>query len=282
MTFDTEPTYATCFTGIGGFDLGLDRAGFHPLWMCENHIYARRVLEKRYPGLPLYGDIKGLDESSLLRPTVLAGGFPCQDISEANPIAAGIRGGKSGLWFEFHRVISHLRPDYVLVENVSAIRKRGLATVLAGLAEVGYDAEWDTLRAADFGAPHERARVFLIAYRPSASLPGPRFFTESARDEVGRACHDYGYVADTLSTRQQKHIPRVESVQTPLQCPPQRDGSLVLGGGWGVEPDVGRVAHGVPHRVDRLRALGNALTPVIAEWIAHLILRDMDSVRRVT
>jgi DNA (cytosine-5)-methyltransferase 1 len=278
-TSHSNPTFGSLFTGIGGFDLGFARAGYRPLWMCECEPYCRKVLHRRFPGIPVLPDVRTLDCASLQRPTVVVGGSPCQDISEANPQGLGLEGAKSGLWFEMLRVVSETRPEYVVLENVSAIRTRDLATVLSGLAEVGYDAEWDTLRAADFGAPHERARLWLVAYRSSKNLPGPRIFTERARKIAGRAYHSFGYVADTLGTRFEEHQQGAESVPETTQCSVECGCSAVLGRGWRVEPDMGRVADGVPYRVDRLRSLGNALTPVIAEWLANVILEDMRSVR---
>ncbi len=159
-------TFGSLFSGIGGIDIGLERVGFQPLWQCEINKFCRDLLTKRWPDLKLYGDIEDIDEKTP-RPDVLCGGFPCQDISTANTKGKGLDGAKSGLWFEFYRVIRILRPRYVLVENVANLVNKGLDRILQGLAEIGYDAEWQVLSAAQFGAWHLRRRIFIVAYTNS-------------------------------------------------------------------------------------------------------------------
>jgi DNA (cytosine-5)-methyltransferase 1 len=200
------------FSGIGGFDLGLERAGMRVVWQCEQDEFCRRVLARRFPGVPCYPDVRalvadsgsarrrqdvrrahgdeGADEGRAAQDTdladgggesggdgalvpvpvpyvdVLCGGFPCQDISLAGK-GAGIGGERSGLWAEYARLIRDLRPRYVIVENVAALLARGLDVVLADLAACGYDAEWDCLPASAFGAPHQRDRLWLVAYPES-------------------------------------------------------------------------------------------------------------------
>lgn len=154
-------TFGSLFSGIGGMDLGLERAGMDCRWQCEIDPYCNKVLEKHWPHVKRYTDVRTV--SDVERVGLIAGGFPCQDVSFAG-LGAGLEGERSGLWFEMLRIIRHLRPRFVLVENVSALLIRGMGRVLADLAKSGYDAEWDSLQAGYFGAPHERERIFILAY----------------------------------------------------------------------------------------------------------------------
>jgi DNA (cytosine-5)-methyltransferase 1 len=269
------------FSGIGGFDLGLERAGMRVVWQCEQDEYCRRVLARHWPGVPCHPDVRALvadtdngrlaidkerdiplslesrgserggdaDGRRRLGPSgevvpvpvpyvdVLCGGFPCQDLSYAGK-GAGLDGERSGLWAEYARLIRELRPRYVIVENVPALLARGMERVLGDLAAIGYDAEWDCIPAAAVGAPHRRDRVWVVAYPNGAGLEGHRGH-DGCPGELD---------------------------------PAARSGPDRTGGWWLTEPDVGRVAHGVPDRVDRLRALGNALVPQIAQWLGERIL----------
>lgn len=156
------------FSGIGGFSLGLERAGgFKTVGFCEVDAYCQQVLRKHWPKVPIYEDVRELNADTLSRDgitvDVIAGGFPCQDLSYAGN-GAGLNGLRSGLWHEYCRLIRELRPDYVIVENVSALLGRGLGTVLGNLATLGYDAEWQCIRATAVGLPHSRDRVWIVAY----------------------------------------------------------------------------------------------------------------------
>jgi DNA (cytosine-5)-methyltransferase 1 len=322
-------TVGSLFSGIGGFDLGLERAGMRTVWFCEQDPFCQRVLARHWPGVPVHGDVRTLvadagrgrvqpdgdggglagaqpgDREAVrageLPPAassggegggvvpvpvpyvdVLCGGFPCQDLSYAGK-GAGIDGERSGLWTEYARLIRELRPRYVIVENVSALLARGLGRVLGDLAACGYDAEWDCIPASAVGAPHRRDRIWLIAYSQCDELrlesgwgSGPRGAGASLADVDGeaRALADaHGGGRQVLGLPQPggiegelRHLAHGCSQGGQLEHPASRAGA------WESEPDVGRVAHGVPHRVDRLRSLGNALVPQIAEWLGHRIL----------
>lgn len=156
-------TYGSLFSGIGGMDLGLDRAGMECRWQVEIDPFCSRVLAKHWPGVKRYGDIRDVDGTELERVDLIAGGFPCQGFSFMG-LGAGLADERSGLWFEMLRIIRYLRPRFILVENVSALLTRGMGRVLSDLAALRYDAEWDCIRAGYLGAPHERERVFLLAY----------------------------------------------------------------------------------------------------------------------
>ena len=163
-------TVGSLFSGIGGLDLGLEWAGFETAWFCEIEPFPQQVLEKHWPGVPIYNDVREITAGNVRPVDVIAGGFPCQDISWAGR-GRGIdydlseqEGTRSGLWWEMWRVIRDLRPRYVIAENVPALTHRGLDIVLGSLAQIGYDAEWQTISAASVGAPHIRERVFIVAY----------------------------------------------------------------------------------------------------------------------
>jgi len=296
-------TYVSFFSGIGGIDLGLDRAG----WTCRAQVeidpYCRRVLEKHWPDVPRFGDIKELTGHELPRTTLVAGGFPCQPVS-----LAGRRRGAADerwLWPEFARLLGVLRPPLVLLENVPGLLAGGgMGAVLGDLAALGYDAEWDCIPAAAFGSPHLRYRVFIVAYAQRGQLreqpwglgPGrpegmvtirqgtaePRHDGEARPladdDEFGGSARDGQSWPQGLTVfgAQRPHVANPEGI---TQRPRLREGwPGIFGGGrlgdiggegdaWELEPNVGRVAHGVPSRVDRLCCLGNAVVPQVAEWI---------------
>jgi DNA (cytosine-5)-methyltransferase 1 len=159
------------FSGVGGIELGLERAGgFKTAWFVEYEPYAQAVLRKRFPSTPVYGDITQLDFSSLPRVDVLTGGFPCQDISNAGR-RVGIEGSRSSLWKYYAEAIRCLRPRLAFIENVSALTRRGLDVVLGDLASIGYDAEWHCFPASAVGAPHQRDRIAIIAYPNDGRRP---------------------------------------------------------------------------------------------------------------
>lgn len=276
-------TVGSLFAGIGGFDLGFERAGFTIRWQVEIDPWARAVLTKHWPTVPKYPDVREVGAHTLEPVDVLCGGFPCQDISLAGK-GAGIEGQRSGLWAEYARLIGELRPRYVVVENVAALRTRGLDRVLGDLAACGYDAEWDCVPASAVGAPHRRDRLWLVAY-PHRRRQQERGERHSWTPEPGQCppqWNDAGGcgtdVADTerQGLPQRTVFPRSGGVQggaSPWQDAALGDHALTrYAGWWEVEPPVGRVVDGLPQRVDRLRGLGNAIVPQIAEWIARRIL----------
>lgn len=171
-------TVGSLFSGIGGLDLGLEWAGFETSWFCEIEKFPQAVLRKHWPDTPIIEDVRDVTEKNVQRVDVIAGGFPCQDISWAG-VGRGIdydlseqEGTRSGLWWEMWRVIRELRPRYIIAENVPALTHRGLDIVLGSLAQIGYDAEWQTISAASVGSPHIRERVFIVAYPDNKGLEG--------------------------------------------------------------------------------------------------------------
>src|SRR5688572_2857581 len=136
-------------------DLGLERAGMQCVWQVEIDEFCRKVLTKHWPNVPKFNDVRECGKHNLEPVDLIAGGFPCQDISEVGS-RRGIDGARSGLWREMHRIVGELRPRYVLVENVSGLLNRGIERVLGDLAAIGYDAEWSLLSACSMGAAHSR------------------------------------------------------------------------------------------------------------------------------
>ena len=345
------------FSGVGGFSLGLERTGgFETVAFCEQDEKAKLVLNKNWPTVPVYGDIKELTFERLqadgLIPTVITGGFPCQDISSAGK-GEGIIGERSGLWSEMFRLIRDVRPAWAIIENVSTLRSKGLTLVLQNLCEIGYCAEWHCIPASAVGAPHQRDRIWITAYRNPDSYGQPivseyaetsglqEYVADAVREHQAKRgeCEttqseggvggDYSRgsqghaerersvrgsgggaeetVADAYCERCQRRYAictepdRQESTNHAVSCgayvanthEPRLEGWLreglqectseqSVGEGssfkgrlsdqWRIEPNVGRVANGVPNRVDRLKQLGNAVVPQIPQLIGHAIL----------
>ena len=274
-------TIGSLFSGIGGLELGLERTGgFKTIWQCEVDDYASAVLRKHWPGVPNLGNITKVEWDKVEKPDLICGGFPCQDISNAGKKAGIKEGTRSGLWFEFHKAICALRPRYALIENVSAITNNGLHIVLAGLAEAGYNAEWFTLQAAEVEAPHRRERLFIVSRRqPQSLIPD----TDNNRCFYGQTkvkpTEDGKYAQrDTSASR--TNVSNTESARftggiigsAQEQSRRSYTRNTQHGGWWAVEPNVGRVANGVPSRVDRIKCLGNAVVPQVAQVIGEAII----------
>ena len=247
-------TVGSLFSGIGGIDLGMERTEhFRTLWFCERDPYCQRVLKKHWPEVPLYSDVNDVDEA-VPCPDVLAGGFPCQPVSFAGNRKA--QDDERWLWPHVERCIRILRPKGVLLENVPGLLTAGFDDVIGGLAACGYDAEWDCIPASALGAPHRRDRVFIIAApRKVADASGES--SDGSDDHAGER-------------------PQPEAVSesgnggwpSPMANPDGKGADAV----WPTEPNVGRVANGVPDRVDRLRAIGNAVVPQVAEYVAWRLI----------
>ena len=152
------------FTGGGLGDYGFVLAGYEIVFQVEIDDYCQKILKLRWPDVPKWKDLRDVKGKDLPYCDILSGGFPCQDLSIANPKGEGLNGARSGLWKEYHRLICEIRPRWVLVENVSALLVRGLGTVLSDLASAGYDTEWACIPASAVGAPHRRDRVWILAY----------------------------------------------------------------------------------------------------------------------
>ena len=286
-------TFGSLFAGIGGFDLGFERAGFECRWQVEIDEYATKILQKHWPKVHRQRDIRECNSGNLERVDCIIGGFPCQDISYAGR-GAGLAGERSGLFFEAVRLVRELQPRAVVLENVAALLTRGLDRVLGTLAEIGYDAEWHCIPAAAVGAPHIRDRVFVLAHAQRNGRKQRR--TERKGQQRGSALVKPGaYVADTNCERcsegrcsesgcrpsgcgsslANSNIKSMERQRTESVGTSEKLRDVSNGGWWQIEPAMGRVAHGVPSRVDRLRCLGNAIVPQVAEVVAKMTLEAL-------
>lgn len=291
-------TLLDLFSGIGAFSLGLERAGFKTVAFCEIEDFCRRVLAKHWPDVPIYDDVRHLDAARLRADGITAidaicGGFPCQDISVAGR-GAGLDGERSGLWREYSRLVGELRPQFVIVENVGALRARGLATVLGDLAALGYDARWNVVPAAAVGAPHLRERVWIIAERTGAAdrveddAVDAVADTDSRRRELIRITQhrdEQGTPVlepDGLGQGRQRNGTAAAVARSQRQ--PRRGGlqrrlarslaAVAAPRTWPAEPAFRRVDDGAAKRLDRaaLKALGNSVHPDIPEAIGRAIL----------
>jgi DNA (cytosine-5)-methyltransferase 1 len=283
--------FVSLFSGIGGLELGLERAGMECVAQVENDPWCTAVLEKHWPSVPRWQDIHDLDPEELPDHDLIAGGFPCQPVSLAGGRLA--QDDPRWLWPEFFRVVRLVRPRYILVENVPGLASGGMGDVLGDLAAVRYDTEWTSIPAAAVGAPHLRWRIFVVAYPRGAGSGGQRRVAFDSRIEAWRPGETRRALVRPKdgSTRADRAWEGGEDVadaanpdgreNSTREATKQGDG-FVFGGGvgrkvagrdwWAVEPDVGRVAHGVPRRVDRLRGLGNAVVPQVAELVGRMIL----------
>ena len=231
------------FSGIGGFALGLERAGMETVAFCEYDEKAQLVLKKHWPNVPIYNDVKTLTEKHLANDgvtvDVICGGFPCQDVSNAGTME-GLDGKRSGLWSEYARLIGEIRPSYALIENVSALLIRGLDRILCDLASIGYDAEWHCIPASYVGAWHRRDRVWIIAYPNSQRLQRQRKGTILRQSDISREL-DRGF----------EKWPGRSNLSASRFC---------------------RTNDGIPNRSHRLRQVGNAVIPQIPQIIARAIM----------
>ena len=291
-------TVGSLFSGIGGLDLGLERAGMEVIWQSEIDPYGCRVLKKHWPEVVNHGNIKEINWGDVVRPDIICGGYPCQPFS-----TAGKRNGTDDprhLWPWVREAISELRPKYAILENVRGHVSLGLNVVLGEMASIGYDAEWRLISAASVGANHRRDRIVIVAY-PNSSHPanGRECKALQSSDKswandgngsgsnpwqisLGSSRQTAENLADTYNSG--NRTPQFETVKDWQEIEQRRQIFSFAKSGrfcgipnwWKVEPDVGRVAHGVPSRVDRLRGLGNAVVPQVAELIGRMVI-DYDT-----
>jgi len=279
------------FSGIGGFSLGLEATGgFETKAFCDIEKYPRQVLQKHWPHVKQYEDIKELNYERLKADgidsiDIITGGYPCQPFS----IAGRQKGEQDSrhLWPEYFRLVKELRPTWVIGENVSGHIKLGLDTVIEDLESEDYAVRPFSISASSIGANHQRERIWILAHSrrsqwPRAELRGEnenetrkenanQFERSSSASEVD--------VADTNDERLQRQwqsrnqfTPRFNSSRESSE-----EGQRTVGQGWWEsEPNMGRVAHGIPKRVDRLKSLGNSLVPQIPYYIGKTILEVMN------
>jgi DNA (cytosine-5)-methyltransferase 1 len=263
--------FGSLFAGIGGFDLGFERAGMECAWQVEIDEYCNKVLAKHWPEVKRYGDIRTVGEHNLEPVDLICGGFPCQPYS-----VAGKRKGAEddrNLWPEYLRIVRELRPTWVVGENVPGIVPMYLDQVLSDLEGEAYTCWTFNIPACAFDAPHRRERIFVVAYRERMGREA--WFSKAVQsqkqepkrqgaDNLRQAQPGAGDVAYTTEQRLEGQITtRING---------REQGLLTECSWWTTEPRVGRVADGVPARVDRLRALRNAVVPQVAEFIGRRIM----------
>ena len=273
------------FSGIGGFSLGLERAGMETIAFCEFDKHAQKVLKKHWPDIPIYEDVRTLDATKY-RGTVdvVCGGFPCQDLSVAGK-KAGFDGERSSLYREMLRIISECLPRYAIFENVTGLLTgesgRWFGQFLYDLASIGYDAEWHCIPASELGAHHHRDRVWIVVY-PNLPQQKTGRLSERIQKEISIAnCGSDSrsaseILADTLRGGQQRQGEPVKPINTKAK----KAGKAIkpINGGigeiWKTEPGMGRVVDGVWNRSygHRLKQLGNAVVPQIPEAIGRAIM----------
>ena len=270
------------FSGIGGFSLGLERTGgFQTVAFCEIEQFPRKVLKKHWPDVPCHKDVRELTGHEFEGIDVICGGYPCQPFS-----TAGKRQGADDdrhLWPEVNRLLAAIRPRWGIFENVAGHVSMGLDEVLSDLEKQGYTAQPFIIPACAVDAPHRRDRVWVLAHTKNQGTawrkrkPGngeDKSFGGGVEPNGGGIDAGCKNVADTKCVgREQLEQSIISGTEIQGATSPVEYSGIPSGGvRWRTEPDVGRVAHGIPRRVDRLKGLGNAVVPQIPEMIGRAIL----------
>ncbi|MED5549603.1 MAG: DNA (cytosine-5-)-methyltransferase [Pseudomonadota bacterium] len=303
---------ASFFSGIGGLDLGLERTGFKLLFHCEIKPFCRDILQQHWPDLPLEQDIRKLDDASIPEADVWAAGFPCQDLSLARMgPRSGLRGQQSGLFHEFMRLVRERRPRAVVLENVHGLLSshggRDFAIVLQALDELGYGVAWRVLNSKDFGVPQQRRRVYIVAMHRDLGGPGQVLFEPQCGDWNPKAGRSNGPKSPSLFQTiigDPVKGPLVKSLAHCIYAESARHTGTDWSRNYVWYPD-GRVRRFTPNEVERVQgfpvdwtlprgmsdqqadridslryhAIGNAVTPPVAEWVgARLmgVMREQD------
>ncbi|MEM9008192.1 MAG: DNA (cytosine-5-)-methyltransferase [Cyanobacteria bacterium P01_F01_bin.86] len=232
------------FSGIGGFALAAKSCGFATVQFVEKDDFCKRVLGKNFPGVPIHGDITTFSAIEGQQVDVITAGFPCQDISQANSTKArqGLEGSRSGLFFEIIRLVRQIRPRYLVLENSAALlnfrKGRDMGAILWELSQCGYDAEWSVVSGCSVGAPHMRKRLFIVAY-PN---------------------RQHGEKRMAIQLNNNRHLQAIN-----------KESSFSV---WTKSaPQPGGISNGIPNRMDRVRALGNAVIPAVAEVALKKVLQ---------
>ena len=231
------------FTGIGGFELGMIKAfekssiEYKISFMCEKDPFCQKILRKNWKNIQIYNDITKINTKELPKIDLLLAGFPCQDISNSGK-KEGLHGKKSGLYWELQRIISDIRPKIICLENVSAIIVGGFPAIIKELHRSGYNAEWICLQANQFGLPHKRKRLFLVAYS----------------DSIG---------AQIQTKRKFSSIKLLGSNEPKREIDWRK---------WTIKPTIHRKNARVPNRMDRIKRLGNSISPLCSEWVFDKII----------
>jgi DNA (cytosine-5)-methyltransferase 1 len=242
------------FSGIGGLDLGLERSlNGHVIWQVEENEFCRKVLSKNWPEAIIHDDVKKVGSHNLEVPDLICGGFPCQDVSISNSNRSGIYDNeRSSLWWQMHRIINEVRPRLAVMENVTGLLSLGIDGVLGSLAAIGYDSEWVCLSAGSIGAPHQRDRIFIVAYSNSFTKPK----TDPALDSIRSKRNTWKNNSWSNRRANGNNKRRYKNSYWETTRTPSR---------------VHRMDDGIPDRMERLKSLGNAVVPQVAEYIGLCI-----------
>ena len=289
------------FSGLGGFSLGLERTGhFKTVAFCDNDKYSNLVLQKHWKGVKIYNDVKEITKEKLIAdgiqlPDIITGGFPCQPFSVAGK-QAGTDDDRH-LWPVMFRIIQELTPRWVIGENVKGLTniQDGVVfeTVCSDLEGEGYEVRAFNIPAAGVGAPHRRERIWIVAhakrYNKIDEIGGSDETSRGIQEEHRQDDSSARLTSRTSSIRQSNNRHDVANTESSIGYDNEAvtrnggsstqevfgDGSSISGEGswWHTEPDVGRVAHGIPGRVYRLKGLGNSIVPKIAEEIGKAIIK---------
>lgn len=285
---------ASFFAGIGGFDLGFERAGMNVVFQCEIDPLCQQVLKRHWPQIPLHDDIRTLKPATIPASDLWCAGWPCQDLSTANTERKGLAGERSGLFFTFMDLVKEVHPAWLVMENVpgllSAEGGTALETVIDTIEENGYLGGWISCNAIHTGLPHDRDRVFFIAsfrsdrayhfFTDSSELSGDTSSRESRRTKARSSFREVTFGDNPLVVQRRGGFGYTMAKSI---CPTLRAQTGGHQGGHSDRPilcgeklDLDRVgeADGVSSRMDgrRGRLLGNAVVPVISRWIGRRIL----------
>ena len=284
-------TVGSCFAGIGGFELGLqwafDEYGIdHEVkWQIEQNAFCQRILKKHWPNAKIYDDITTTKKIEPI--DICLGGFPCQDISTAGKQKGIEHGEKSSLFFEMLRIIGDIRPRIVVLENVPNIIRLGGSKVIGGLAAIGYDCEWTIISAAQFGAPHLRKRWFCVATDTTRNSNNRRINRRLFdAKEIGQSQHakisdsnTHAHATDANRCNAQKQPTNARSMEKKNghQCRTCKNARINARNSWQKFPTQSPFCNGndgIPDRVARLKALGNAIVPQCSQWVFEQIIKS--------
>ena len=241
------------FAGIGGGILGGKLLGWRTVCAVEWEAYPASVLcarqnDKILPPFPIWDDVQTFDGKPWRGIVdVVSGGFPCTDISVAGK-GAGINGEASGMWREMARIIGEIRPRYAFMENSPMLLNRGFERVLNDFSKLGYDCKWGLISASSIGAPHERNRIWLVAKTNVSNSPSQRLQRGGKNRKIARP----------LGLRSREGCNKEQRFWYSSNY-------------WEIEPGMGRVANGIPCRVDRIKAIGNGQVPLCAATAWRLL-----------
>jgi DNA (cytosine-5)-methyltransferase 1 len=280
------------FSGIGGLDLGLEKSipGLQTVWQVEKEPFCRSILERHWPNTKRYNNVLHVGAHNLEPVDVICAGFPCQSVSIAGKMRGLEDEEKSGLWWHVHRLVSEFqsigRQPILVLENVANIIRVGGPDVVGSLTAIGYDIEWTIISAAQCGAPHLRRRWFGVAY-PDSIRCGTGSHPE--REHQHRV-HREGDTTQGIQQRSERQsgpgqnsdaATHTIGTRTQVQTEGEQSSEQMSGStsktyweGFPTQSPVCRRNDGVPNRVDRIKALGNAVVPQCAEWVGQQIVNS--------